>query len=1063
MLRTSILAAFCFLVLGPAPGVFAESIPDLVAWWAFDEGQGTVANDWSESGLNATVNGGATWVPGKSRTALQFNGSSSYVEAPYIPLNSRSFTVTMWVNPVLYAAAQIVFGQHQSGAANLSMHYRLGGPAGTGPVPGAVRMAFYSNDLNTAGGLILDNTWYHLTFWYDAAGQTQRIYINGVQSAQRTAAPYLGTAGLTNIGRWHSGTPQWFRGMIDDVQIYYRALTNAEIQKIMTGLVDTSLAYDPDPKDKAVGVTQPLFQWKAGSSALFHNVYFGTSPDLTEADRVATRQPFAMYFHVPGLQPGVTYYWRVDEIGADLTTVHTGPVWSFATTPLTAFGPRPADGAADLFPSQKLSWQAGQQAAKHQVYFSNDFAAVSNGAAAADKGQVTEAVFTTDVLRSSTTYYWRVDEIQANGTVSQGAVWSFSTSDGVAHKVMRQWWANITGTGVTDLTNHANYPNKPTGSELLDLFEGPTNWADNYGSRLYGWLTPPQSGDYTFWMASDDYGELRLSTDADPANTRVIATVPGWATSQEWGKYPAQKSAVITLQAGQKYYIQAVMKEGTGGDNIAVSWQGPGIATQEVIKAQYMDTFALPPLQAFSPSPANGAVDTPQALTLSWSAGDKAQRHEVYFGDDKEAVAAANATSLLFKGSQTATTFNTGDLGWGKTYYWRVDETSPAEADSPWKGAVWSFTTADFVAIDDMESYTDEEGNRIYETWEDGWTNGTGSTVGNLTAPFAERTIVHGGKQAMPLDYNNTKTPFYSEAGQTFAPLQNWSGQEVADLSLWFRGNLVRYVDKGNGAFTVGGSGTDIWGNADDFRFVYKRLSGNGTVTVKLESITNTNAWAKGGVMIRESLEAGSKFAYVVSTPAQGVSFGWRNVTNAACGSMTQAGLPTTHWVKLTRTGDVFTAQYSANGTTWTDIKNADGTATATTVTMMGSVYIGLCVTSHNAAAATTAQFSGAATTGGVTGAWQEVWIGDDPDLTNGAAGLYVVVEDNTGKSAVATHSDPLAANLSAWTEWKIPLSSLTGVNLARVKKLSIGVGDKKAPVPGASGRVYIDDIRLIK
>ena len=86
---------------------------------------------------------------------------------------------------------------------------------------------------------------------------------------------------------------------------------------------------------------------------------------------------------------------------------------------------------------------------------------------------------------------------------------------------------------------------------------------------------------------------------------------------------------------------------------------------------------------------------------------------------------------------------------------------------------------ANFLIVDDMESYTDDEGNRIYETWVDGWTNSTGSVVGNTTAPFAERTIVHGGKQAMPMDYNNAKTPFYSEAEQTFAPLQNWTGNGV--------------------------------------------------------------------------------------------------------------------------------------------------------------------------------------------------------------------------------------------------------------------------------------------
>jgi hypothetical protein len=96
-----------------------------------------------------------------------------------------------------------------------------------------------------------------------------------------------------------------------------------------------------------------------------------------------------------------------------------------------------------------------------------------------------------------------------------------------------------------------------------------------------------------------------------------------------------------------------------------------------------------------------------------------------------------------------------------------------------------------------------------------------------------------------------------------------------------------------------------------------------------------------------------------------------------------------------------------------------------------------------------------------VTGQWQQTWIGDDPDRTNSAAGMYVVVEDSTGKSATA--SNATAANAAAYAEWKVPLSSLTGVNLGKVKKLTIGVGDKKNPVADGAGRIYIDDIRVTK
>jgi len=204
--------------------------------------------------------------------------------------------------------------------------------------------------------------------------------------------------------------------------------------------------------------------------------------------------------------------------------------------------------------------------------------------------------------------------------------------------------------------------------------------------------------------------------------------------------------------------------------------------------------------------------------------------------------------------------------------------------------------------------------------------------------------------------------------------------------------------------------------------------------------------------------------AYMIQSYSSGASFGWRVTTSATCGSATQAGIAAPQWVKLTRTGNAFTAQYSADGKTWKDIVDTTtGKAVSTAINMAANCYIGLCVSSHDSAATTLAEFSDAATTGGVTGSWKEAWIGDDPDRTNSLAGLYAVVEDSAGKSVILMHPDPAAANLAAWTQWKIPLSDLAGVNLAKVKKLSIGVGDRKNPVADGAGRIYIDDIQVGK
>ncbi|MCL5281806.1 MAG: hypothetical protein M1376_18060 [Planctomycetes bacterium] len=362
-------------------------------------------------------------------------------------------------------------------------------------------------------------------------------------------------------------------------------------------------AGSPDPADGAVGVNAPLLSWKPGGFAVFHDVYFGTTPDLTAANLVSSHQFFTLYYHVAGLTPGATHYWRIDEVEAD-GTVRTGDVWSFVAQDLKAYHPSPADKATDAPLSPVLTWLAGQGTTKHHLYFGDSNDAVSQGAAGADKGEPADPTFAPGALESLTTYYWRVDETVTGDTVRTGSVWTFTTC----------------------------------------------------------------------------------------------------------------------------------------------------------------------------------------------------------------------------------------------------------------------------LSVDDFESYTDEEGGRIYETWIDGWVNGTGSTVGNTTAPFAEQKIVHNGRQSMPMDYNNINAPFYSETELDFAPTQNWTVSGVSDLSLYFRGAA-----------------------------------------------------------------------------------------------------------------------------------------------------------------------------------------------TNGAGTLYVAVEDSSGQVAVVTNPTAAAVKVTAWTQWKIPLSSFTGVNLAKVKKFYLGVGDRKTPAKGGTGRLYIDDIQVIK
>jgi hypothetical protein len=191
--------------------------------------------------------------------------------------------------------------------------------------------------------------------------------------------------------------------------------------------------------------------------------------------------------------------------------------------------------------------------------------------------------------------------------------------------------------------------------------------------------------------------------------------------------------------------------------------------------------------------PANGAVDVTQTPVLTWTPGLGAS-NEVYFGAD------AASLELKASGNLGSESYDPGQLEWNTTYYWRVDEANSANTDSPWTGPLWSFTTANFLIIDDMESYNDipegEPGsNRIYIAWADGYDNPAvnGSVVGNDPPPIAEQTIVHGGNQSMPMYYDNAVGK--SEATYVLTSNRDWTINGVSTLTIWYRGDSANAVE----------------------------------------------------------------------------------------------------------------------------------------------------------------------------------------------------------------------------------------------------------------------------
>jgi hypothetical protein len=170
-------------------------------------------------------------------------------------------------------------------------------------------------------------------------------------------------------------------------------------------------------------------------------------------------------------------------------------------------------------------------------------------------------------------------------------------SAGEPGKLTEELWTGISGTSISSLTSHADYPDSPTSVAKIAGVEPAATIGDNYGRRLRGYLTAPQTGSYTFWIAGDDNCEFWLSSDSSPAGKSLIARLNAsgqWTNFRQWDKYSTQKSAAITLVQGERYYLEVLQKEGTGGDHLSIAWQEPG-GVRTVIPASAVDAYEADP------------------------------------------------------------------------------------------------------------------------------------------------------------------------------------------------------------------------------------------------------------------------------------------------------------------------------------------------------------------------------------------------------------------------------------------------------------------------------------
>jgi len=1079
------------------------------------------------AGMKAVTFDGGSW----------FNGPTSI---PSIEgAGTRSIEVWAY-NPSIPGEETMVSWAHRGGPAGTNMAFNYGNNSMWGAVghwEGATHDMGWWGSHSPAPAA---NTWWHLAYTYDGTaarvyvnGQEESVR-DPIELDTYGGTPIRIAAQADGTGA-NADTAFNFTGSIAAVRIHDGVLSPSDIERNYK--MGRLKAWNPNPADGGQHPdTWASLSWSPGGFAVSHDVYFDDNfEDVDAGTGDAFRGNVTLpYFVVgfpgypfeEGLVPGTTYYWRVDEVN-DLNSDSPwrGSVWSFTVPPKKAYNPVPSDNAKYIDTDVTLSWTPGFGAKMHIVYFGDDFDTVNNATGGVPEGFTT---YTPGTLELGKVYYWRVDELDGVNTY-KGDVWSFKTIPviSVTDPNLMGWWKFDEGAGATalDWSGHGNHANLMGGPKWIDGYDGGAiklDGADDYAVLPIGELiSTMSSATFTTWVNFSNLGGAwqRIFDFGSGTGTYIFlcprtgTTGPmRLAITTSGGGGESLIDAGNTLPSGW-HHVAAVIKTGNmqiylDGEVVASgstalvpsdlgrtgsNWLGRSqyaadgyfngslddfriydyaMTTDEIVKTMRGD-----PLLAWGAKPADGTTpDILTALPLSWSAGEKASEHDVYFGTDADAVDNADtSTPEIYRGRQASTTYTPPEgVEWdGGPYYWRIDEFNTDGTIS--KGRVWSFGVADFILVDDFESYDAGE-NQVWYSWHDGLGygapgaepyysgNGTGAAVGDETSnSYMEETIVHSGGKSLPFYYDNNKQGYakYSETERTLISPRDWTQQEVAELSLWFRGypaSVGSFVEGPAGTYTMTGSGADIWGGSDQFHFAFKTLNGPGSIAAKVESISNTDPWAKAGVMIRETLEADSRHAMMIVSASSGISFQRRFDPGGASSDTTTGGITAPYWVKIERDlAGNFTAYSSTNGTTWQMQGQPEPFQMASTA------YIGLVVTAHNAARTCEAKFSNVTITGNVGQLWTNQDIGIE---SNEAEPLYVAVSNAAGNPAIVAHDNPDATLIDTWTEWVIPLQMFAdqGVNLNDVDRIAIGLGTRgNTTTPGGAGKMFIDDIRLYR
>jgi hypothetical protein len=524
--------------------------PGLVAWYRFDGN----ADDSSGNEIHGTEMGDPTYEAGVFGQAISLDGDGDYVDCGLDPkLDITEFlTFTYWIKVVEFdkewntvlARGDDSWRSSRAGTNNF-MEAAVGGTAGN--------WTYGVTDVD-------DGEWHHIGWVYD--GTMNYLYLDGeIDATEENSGEITVSSYPLWIGDNSQATGRFWTGLIDDVLIFNRALTQEEIQIVMLSSAgDYPQAAGPTPADGALHAdTWANLSWRAGDFAISHDVYFGDNFDDVNAgaesafigNQGATFLVvgFPGFPYPDGLVPGTTYYWRIDEVNeTEPNSPWKGEVWSFSIPPKTAYFPDPADGGESVEVDAQLAWTAGFGAKLHTVYFGESFEEVDNASGGSAQGTLT---YNPGALKMAKTYYWRVDEFDIIET-HKGDVWSFTTEGAVGSPDPANSAVDVTQTPVLTWApglgdSHEIYFGADaaslelTGSGNLgsESFEpGQLEWNTTYYWRIdeannvnadSPWTGPLWSFTTANFLLVDDMESYNDLDPADPASNRIfLAWIDGF-------------------------------------------------------------------------------------------------------------------------------------------------------------------------------------------------------------------------------------------------------------------------------------------------------------------------------------------------------------------------------------------------------------------------------------------------------------------------------------------------------------------------------------------------------